>query len=271
MKSFFLTYKSSRIHYQQAGRGKRLLFAFHGYSDSAHSFDLLEKYIEDDFTLIAIDMPLHGKTDWKEGLTCRPSDLIKIIDVIVQDFSQSHSKIYLLGFSMGGRIALSLLQNMPAKVEKIILLASDGLHISKWYWLSTQTWLGNALFNFTTKYPGWFFSMLHIGRKIKLIKQNVYKFSLSSMQEKKLRDDLYARWTTMRKFTTNFKKLKSVVLFNKIPVRLIYGEYDHIIRTNGGEKFRTGIEPYCHLTILPCGHHVLQEKNLETIISLIRE
>jgi pimeloyl-ACP methyl ester carboxylesterase len=271
MQSLFLTYKSSQVHYQLAGRGKRPLFAFHGYSDSAQSFDLLEEYLEDDFTLVAIDLPFHGKTNWKEGLTLTPANLIEIIETISKDFSQPHSKICLLGFSMGGRIALSLLQNMPWKVEKIILLAPDGLYISKWYWVATQTFLGNKLFNFTARYPGWFFSMLHTGRKLSLIKQNVYKFSFSSMQEKKLRDDLYTRWTTMRKFTTDLKKLKSIILSNKITVRLIFGEYDHITRANGGEKFRTGIEPYCQLSILPCGHNVLQEKNLETIIRLIRE
>jgi len=69
----------------------------------------------------------------------------------------------------------------------------------------------------------------------------------------------------------NLKKIKSLVHSTKIPVRLIYGEYDHIIRMNGGEKFIEGIEPYCHLAILPCGHQVLQEKNLETIVRLIRE
>jgi pimeloyl-ACP methyl ester carboxylesterase len=271
MQSLFLTYKSSRIHYQRTGNGRRPLIAFHGYSDSANSFNLLEEYMGNDFTLIAIDLPFHGKTDWKEGLTFRPVDLIEIINAILEDLSLPHSKIHLMGFSMGGRIALSLFQNMPREIDKIILLASDGLHISKWYWLATQTWLGNALFRFTAKYPGWFFAMLHTGKKIKLIKHNVYKFSLSSMQEKKLRDDLYTRWTTMRKFTTNLKKLKSLVLSNKTPVRLIYGEYDHIIFANGAEKFMTGIEQYCKLSILPCGHHVLVEKNLEAIIGLIRE
>ncbi|MBS1598275.1 MAG: alpha/beta hydrolase [Bacteroidetes bacterium] len=271
MQSAFLTYKSSRIHYQKAGNGKRALVALHGYSDSANSFDLIKDYMGNDFTLIAIDLPFHGQTDWKEGLTLHPAELIEIIDSIISENSLPHSKIHLMGFSMGGRIALSLFQNVPGKIDKLILLASDGLHISKWYWLATQTWMGNALFNFTTKYPGWFFNMLHVGRKMKLIKQNVYKFSMSSMKEKQLRHDLYARWTAMRKFTTNFKKLKSLVLLHKTPVRLVYGEYDHIIRTNGGEKFREGIEKYCELSILSCGHHVLVSKNLETIVRLIRE
>jgi len=271
MQSHFLAYRSSRIHYQLAGKGKQLLIAFHGYSDSSHSFDFLEDHIEDDFTFIAVDIPFHGKTDWKEGLTFEPVELIEIIDAISKGFPQMHSKIYLLGFSMGGRIALSLLQMIPAKIDKIILLAPDGLHISKWYWLATQTGLGNALFRFTMKYPGWFFGMMHIGAKIKLISPGVYKFSLSSLHDKELRESLYIRWTAMRRFTTNFKKIKTLVSINKIPMRLIYGEYDHIIRKQGGQKFRIGIEAYCHLLILPCGHHILQEKNLQAIVRLIGE
>jgi len=271
MQSGFLTYKSSQIHYLKSGAGKRALIALHGYSDSAHSFDLLQDHLDDQFTMIAIDLPFHGNTLWNEGLTLRPDELFEIIDAILEDLSLPHTKIYLVGFSMGGRIALSLYQTIPARIEKLILLASDGLHISKWYWIATQTWMGNALFNFTTKYPGWFFGMLNAGKKMKMIKQNVYKFSMSSMQEKRLRDDLYTRWTTMRRFTTNFKKLKSLVITNKTPVRLIYGEYDHIIRTNGGEKFKDGIEQHCKLISLPCEHHVLVQKNIDAIVRLIKD
>src|SRR5882724_5510260 len=98
MQSLFLTYKSSHIHYQRTGNGRRPLIAFHGYSDSANSFNLLEEYMGNDYTLIAIDMPFHGKTDWKEGLTLRPVDLIEIMNAILQDLSLPHSKIYLMGF-----------------------------------------------------------------------------------------------------------------------------------------------------------------------------
>jgi len=270
MQPGFLLYKSSQIHYLKSGNGKQVLVAFHGYSDSAKSFDLLADKIGNDFTVVAIDLPFHGKTDWKEGLTLHPAELIEIMDRILFDLSLPHSNICLMGFSMGGRVALSLFQTVPSKFNKLILLAPDGLHISKWYWLATQTYFGNALFKFTSKYPGWFFSMLHAGRKIKLIKQNVYKFSLSSMQNKKLRDDLYTRWTALRKFTTNFSKLKSLVISHMVPVRLIYGEYDHIIRANGGENFRNGIEEYCKISKLPCGHHVLVSKNLEDIINHLK-
>jgi pimeloyl-ACP methyl ester carboxylesterase len=45
----------------------------------------------------------------------------------------------LMGFSLDGRIALSVLELMPAGVSRLVLLAPDGLKINFWYWLSTQT------------------------------------------------------------------------------------------------------------------------------------
>ena len=70
-----------------------------------------------------------------------------------------------LGFSLGGRIALSLYQAQPENVEKLILLAPDGLIVNFWYWFSTQTWIGNNIFSFSMKYPGWFFAFLKMVNK----------------------------------------------------------------------------------------------------------
>jgi hypothetical protein len=46
---------------------------------------------------------------------------------------------------------------MPEQIEKLVLLAPDGLKVNFWYWLATQTWLGKNSFCFTMKHPGWFF------------------------------------------------------------------------------------------------------------------
>ena len=71
----FLPYRSSRLHYYCWGAGPRLLFAFHGYSESASSFALIGEAIDTPFTLIAIDLPFHGQTEWKEGLSFAPDEL----------------------------------------------------------------------------------------------------------------------------------------------------------------------------------------------------
>jgi pimeloyl-ACP methyl ester carboxylesterase len=71
MKSDQLLFGRSCIHYIQYGYGPGLIFCFHGYGENAVSFAIFEEILGDRFTLIAIDFPFHGKTDWQEGTFIR--------------------------------------------------------------------------------------------------------------------------------------------------------------------------------------------------------
>jgi len=175
-------------------------------------------------------------------------------------------KITLLGFSMGGRIALSLYETIPQQVEKIILLAPDGLKINFWYWLSTQTWLGNKFFRYTMKRPKWFFVLLMGLNKLNLVNTSVFKFVNHYIGDKKVRRDLYKRWTSLRRLKPHLKKIKFHIKSNKTQVRLLYGKHDRIILPVRGEKFCRGIENHCSLRIIYCGHQVLHETHAEEIV-----
>ncbi|HTS43277.1 MAG TPA: alpha/beta hydrolase [Puia sp.] len=271
MQSFFLSYKSSLIHYQRAGDGGRLIIGLHGYGESGDAFDFLEADLPSDFSLIAIDLPFHGKTSWNEGLNFTPADLITIINRIVEPIFSHEPKIYLMGFSLGARIALGVITQMHNRIEKIILLAPDGLHSNGWYWFATQTWLGNHLFSFTMHHPGWLFGFINICNKTKLIGPSTQKFTMYYIQTDQVRNELYQRWTSMRNFKNDPGRIKSLIFKTKIPVRLIYGEFDRIIPVESGKKFREGIENYCDLKILDCGHQVLNKKNLEPILLSLTE
>lgn len=262
MQSLFLTYQSSLIHYYKAGKGSRLLLCFHGYGESCQSFSFLEHDLAGDFTIIAIDLPFHGKTVWREGLNFTPQSMLEIIERI----AGNDPRIHLLAFSMGGRIALSLLQLAPARIEKMVLLAPDGLKVHGWYKLATQNKLGNRFFRYTMRNPGWLLSLLSMAYKVKLTSQSVYKFTNAHIQDERVRDELYKRWTSMREFRPDLRRIKSLVREHRIPARLLYGQHDRIMRFESGERFRKGIEPFCQLNILPAGHQLLNEKNREIII-----
>ena len=246
------------------------MFCFHGYDESSESFAFLENHIADEFILIAIDLPFHGKTDWKESLTFTPENLLEIIRHIIDNLALSNSRMVLLGFSMGGRVALSLLQIIPEKIEKVLLMAPDGLKVNSWYRLATQNWLGNKLFRFTMRSPGWLLVILKAGNKLGLANQSIYKFTTHYIQDRQVRDNLYHRWTIMRKFRPVIHTIKSLIIENKITVKLLYGKYDRIVRFERGEKFRKRIEQYCDIIILQDGHQVLDKKNAELIIRLLK-
>lgn len=220
--------------------------------------------------MIAIDFPFHGKTIWNEGLNFTPADLLAIINLILNQFLLTEKKIYLIGFSMGGRAALTLMQHIPEKIEKLLLLAPDGLRLNFWYWLATQNKAGNKLFRYIMRRPALMFTILKAANKMRLVNQSIYKFISYYIYDAQVRNDLYKRWTTMRSFRPEIEKLKSIIKENKISVRMLYGEHDRIIRFERAEKFRKGIENYCELKVISTGHQLLNQENASTIIDLLK-
>lgn len=269
MQNQFVLYKNSRINYYRFGDGNQPVLCFHGYGEEAVTFGFLEKYIGDQFTFIAIDLPFHGFTEWNEGLNFSNEELQVIIAEILNKQNNKpqtiNHKLVLIGYSLGGRIALSLYQSQPETVNKIILLATDGLKVNFWYWLATKTWLGNKFFSFTMKKPYWFFKFLKMLNKLKLVNASIFKFVNYYIGYAKARQLLYERWTGLRKLKPDIKKIKSLIQKNKTAVRLIYGRHDRIIIPARGKKFKKGIEEYCSLKVIESGHQVLHEKHAEEI------
>jgi len=188
------------------------------------------------------------------------------VEIVTSIAGNDNSRLTLLGYSLGGRVALSLYEQVPEKIEKLLLLAPDGLKVNFWYWLSTQTWLGNRFFAFTMKYPGWFFGFLKLINGLKLLNASISKFVRYYIGKPELRQLLYNRWTALRKLKPDLKKVKEQVRENKTPVRLIYGMHDRIILSSVGEKFRVGIEDHCDLSVIHSGHQVLHEKHIAEIL-----
>ena len=233
-------------------------------------FSFLAKYAGDQYTFYSIDLPFHGKTAWQDGFTFTDPDLLQIIEKILHqnnyELQAINHKLTLLGFSLGGRIALSLFQLIPEKIEKLVLLAPDGLKVNFWYWLAAQTWLGNKFFHFTMKHPGWFFGFLKMLNKLKLVNVSVFKFVNHYIGDAEARRLLYARWTTLRKLKPDLGLIKSLVRKNDIQIRLVYGKHDRIILSSVGERFRKGIEEKCTLSVIHSGHQVLHEKHINELL-----
>ena len=269
MSEHYLPFRSSRIHYTLWGTGNRILFAFHGYGESAGSFLFLQGSLSADFTVIAIDMPFHGETEWKEGLLFPPHDLLALLEEIAAVLPGREDGWWLLGYSMGGRVALHLAGMVPERIRWLVLLAPDGLRVNPWYWLATQTFLGNRLFRRTMDHPGWFFFFLRMAHRLRMVNPSVHKFTLQYIDDAQARHLLYIRWSVMRGFTPDLRQTGGAIRKYRTPAHLLFGRYDRIIRWERGERFRRRCSVFCQLTLLSAGHQLLQPKFMEVIVSAL--
>ena len=307
----FLSYQSSQVHYYVWGSGRRVIFAFHGYGETAASFSFMGDALRANrfdaahgesgvpiggeidegstsgFMLIAIDLPYHGRTDWRQGLSFSPEQLFEIMKAIAALHSTNPDQSpspnanssastraappwRLVGYSMGGRIVLQLFENHPASFDKLILLAPDGLNVNIWYRLATRTIAGNVVFRWTMRRPGWLFLLLRLCNWLRLVNPSIYKFSVHYIDDRVVRQELYTRWTVMRDFRPHLAHIASLIRQAHLPVVLVYGRYDRIIRWERGERFRRrDIEDSCQLVLLDTGHQLLRTQFLPDLLAAI--
>ncbi|WP_394218561.1 2-succinyl-6-hydroxy-2,4-cyclohexadiene-1-carboxylate synthase [Halobacillus trueperi] len=108
---------------QDEGEGQALIL-LHGFTGRTSTFDSITSRFEKSYRLIKVDLPGHGKTGSIGMITmerfCR--DLKSMLDQLGLE------KVSLLGYSLGGRTALSFAMLYPEYVDRLILeSASPGL------------------------------------------------------------------------------------------------------------------------------------------------
>jgi pimeloyl-ACP methyl ester carboxylesterase len=261
MTSHYLTYQNSTIHYRKSGSGPHLTVCFHGFGEFAKTFDHLATELSN-HTIIAIDLPFHGETSWREESELSINGLLEIIRLCPEI---GNNPFGLMGYSMGGRVVLTLFETVPEKINYIVLIAPDGLKANPWYLFATQTFVGKNVFRYTMKNPAWFNSLLTAGKKLGMVNESIMKFVHRYIDDTDMRKKVYLVWTTMRKFTPRLSEVKSSIRKNNTPVYLIFGKYDRIIVPEFGETFVKNMEQWCRMEILEAGHQVLHPRYADVI------
>ncbi|MDQ2751949.1 MAG: alpha/beta hydrolase [Bacteroidota bacterium] len=263
-----LGYKNSSIGYECFGSGSDYIFAFHGYAQAAYRWEIITPYLNKKFTLVAFDLPYHGNTTWSENDTFTPQELL---DIIKQILPISAQQFYLLGYSMGGRIALCLLQLAPQMIKGVVLLAPDGLHRNKWYRFATQTGVGRSLFYNTMKKPKLLIRLAKGLQKRGVINEGQLTMAQYYLNDETTRMQLYHRWMITRYFQPNLFLLKQKLIKYGVPVEMVFARHDKIIIAHHGVNFIKGLEKQAHLHILETGHSFLFSPQAPFIASLLND
>lgn len=92
------------------------IVALHGFTLTGAQFATLAEYV--DRTILAPDLPGHGAT----GVA--PADLPHTIEALTLWLSGEDTPLPVLGYSMGGRIALALALDRPDVVERVVVVSA---------------------------------------------------------------------------------------------------------------------------------------------------
>ncbi|MBE9007380.1 2-succinyl-6-hydroxy-2,4-cyclohexadiene-1-carboxylate synthase [Fortiea sp. LEGE XX443] len=106
---------------------KETIFFLHGFIGNLDEFDEVIKLLGTEFSYLTVDLSGHGKTQVSSGdkyytIEQTAQVLINLLDEL------NIPKCFLVGYSMGGRLALYLTLHFPGRFYKVVLeSASPGL------------------------------------------------------------------------------------------------------------------------------------------------
>lgn len=92
------------------------LVMVHGWGMNLRTFDPLRAALGDVPTL-AVDLPGHGRSPWQDGAGSFQALCAAVLDALPP-------RCHLLGWSLGGKVALALAARHPERIERLVLLAA---------------------------------------------------------------------------------------------------------------------------------------------------
>jgi pimeloyl-[acyl-carrier protein] methyl ester esterase len=116
------------LHVTTTGQGPRLVL-LHGWALNSHVWDDLVPRLASEFSVTCVDLPGHGASRWHAGI----DDLDSLAETVVPHLG---AHCHLLGWSLGGMVALKLALRHAARIEKLVLVASTPKFVASPDWPS---------------------------------------------------------------------------------------------------------------------------------------
>lgn len=109
------------LHFEKKGNGKETLVLLHGFMENSSIWSDMEPYLSENFSLLKIDLPGHGKSDIlaeMHTMELMADEVKKVLD------AQKLEKVHLLGHSMGGYTSLAFAEKYPETLKSLTLFFS---------------------------------------------------------------------------------------------------------------------------------------------------
>ncbi len=109
----------SELYVETRGRGPDLVLV-HGWGLNLRVWDGLARELSNSFRVITIDLPGHGRSPW-DPKARTPAEQAWQVHATLASRSDRYS---LVGWSLGGQIALDLAAAMPGSVDRLVLVGT---------------------------------------------------------------------------------------------------------------------------------------------------
>jgi pimeloyl-ACP methyl ester carboxylesterase len=253
-----INYRNHILNYSILGNGPKVALAFHGFGQSNHVYQPLSEVLSDEYTIYSFDLFFHGKSAWNDlPVPISKSFLTSIIGVLIKE--KGFDGITLIGFSIGCKYVITLTDSLREVVDKIILIAPDGLYANPWYSFFTSFWLTRMVFKYTIDHPKLFFSITGFMKKTNIVDKKLLKFAETQMDSREKRLRVYNSWVGFRNLNVSPSVLTDIINTKEIELEIYLASLDRVIEEKHLQKFLKATKNY-KLEVLNSNHNTMITK-----------
>lgn len=143
----------SKLYVKQIGSGKKTLILLHGWANTHKNMLPLGQLLAKNYQVHLVDLPGFGLSEKPDSIW-GAKEYANILNDYMQE--QAIEKAIFVGHSFGGKIALQIASDFPARVKLLVLIGSAGLPGKKTIKRRAVTLLGRVLGFFPPFYQRYF-------------------------------------------------------------------------------------------------------------------
>lgn len=263
----------ARLHYYQYGQGSKVLIAFHGFGMRGTQFSVLQDAFGEKYTLYSFDLFFHGETHLKDNSveTIKKGLNAKEISLIIQAFLTSigkeNQKISLLSYSIGAKLALAILQEMPQNIQSAYFIAADGIESNFLLNIFSSQHINNWLHGLVYK-PKTVMFLLNSLYKYHYIDDALHRILTFEFSTEEYRMISYKTITYYSRLKFDRKYLAQLINENEIETHLFFGKKDKLFPAGIASRFGQLLK-HPHVHIFNEGHELITERLNAYIKNLI--
>ncbi|MEJ1241498.1 alpha/beta hydrolase [Chryseolinea sp. T2] len=244
------------LSYDVQGFGSRALLLFHGAGQDRTVFSKLPAEITTTYRVYAFDLFFHGESQWNDGAISK-TDWQQLVIKFCE--TEQVDKMAVLGYSIGARFALSIVESFSKQVSECFLVAPDGLVGNPWFKIATGTSFGRGVFTRLMKSPRGLHGLLQVGRRLGAMDPVTIRFIEHQLDNEKKRLRILQTWTSFRKLRFDLKQLGRIMDTSDIRLNVFLATQDRVIPEAAVRSFLKRLKS-AHLEIIDSNHRrVLNE------------
>ena len=224
----YFEYKKAILHFSKYGQGSKILLCFHGYGQSNTDMNVLQEALKEKYTIYTFDLFYHGESFWHQ----KEKPLTKLFWFeLINAFLATYKiqRFSLAGFSMGAKFVLPIVESFSERIDKLLLIAPDGITINVWYRIATSFNWTRALLRSLVVKPDWYLRMIKMLIFFKLAPTSVINLANSKMVTRRQRRRVYYSWVVFRVLRINSKDIANLINKYNIQLMVFLGSRDKLI------------------------------------------